>query len=124
MFHCIRHIVDAIPLPVNGDLEDVTHRPETVAERCGWRSNRGWRAKHRGSRSAIANGLYDEQLAAERIRAAREAIDRTATAFVLKANGAAPWSLSRFLILLKISLRRAVVSVAERRRPSACTPAG
>ena len=84
----LRTIVEATPLPVNGDLENgYGDAPEDVAETV---------------RQAIAVGaagcsiedatgrdddpLYDLDLAAERIRAARAAIDASGTDFVLTAR--------------------------------------
>jgi len=107
MFQCIRQIVDAVPLPVNGDLENgYGDRPETVAETVRLAIEAGLAGGNIEDHDPrLPDGLYDEQLATERIRAAREAIDHSGTAFVLNAKIDA-YSLS-LPDALKTSLRRA-----------------
>jgi|KBSMisStaDraftv2_1062788.scaffolds.fasta_scaffold52651_2 2-methylisocitrate lyase-like PEP mutase family enzyme len=107
MFQCIRRIVEAVPLPVNGDLENgYGHRPETVAETVRLAIEAGLAGGNIEDHDPrLPDGLYDENLAAERIWAAREAIEHSGTTFVLNAKIDA-YSLS-LPDPLKISLRRA-----------------
>lgn len=85
MFERIRQITGAVDLPVNGDLEDgYGERPDTVAETIRLAIDAGLAG---GNIEDYAQGvLYDEDLSAERIAAARQAIDASGTRFVLTAR--------------------------------------
>lgn len=85
MFERIRQIAAAVDVPVNGDLEaGYGDRPEAVAETIRLAIDAGLAG---GNIEDYANGvLYDEELAAERIAAAREVIDAGGTGFVLTAR--------------------------------------
>lgn len=85
MFDRIREIAEAVDLPVNGDLEEgYGDRPEDVAETIRLAIEAGLAG---GNIEDHAGGaLYDVELAAERIAAAREVIDASGTAFVLTAR--------------------------------------
>ncbi len=85
MFERIRQIAAAVDVPVNGDLEaGYGDRPEAVAETIRLGIDAGLAG---GNIEDYANGvLYDEELAAERIAAAREVIDAGGTGFVLTAR--------------------------------------
>jgi len=113
MFQCIRPIVEAVPLPVNGDLENgYGDRPETVAETIRLAIEAGLAGGNIEDHDPrMPDGLYDEQLATERIRAAREAIDHSGTAFVLNAKIDA-YSLS-LADSLRTSIRRAQLYLDE-----------
>lgn len=87
MFERIRQIVDAVDLPVNGDLEDGWGAaPEAVAETIRIASAAGLAGGNIEDHDPRAGALYDEELAAERIRAAREAIESAGSGFVLTAR--------------------------------------
>jgi 2-methylisocitrate lyase-like PEP mutase family enzyme len=87
MFERMREIVEAVPLPVNGDLEEgYGDRPEDVAETMRLAIGAGLAGGNIEDRSPRIEGLIDERLAAERIRAAREAIDAASSDFVLCAR--------------------------------------
>ena len=87
MFERMREIVEAVPLPVNGDLEEgYGDRPEDVAGTIRLAIAAGLAGGNIEDRSPRIEGLIDEQLAADRIRAAREAIDASGTDFVLCAR--------------------------------------
>ena len=107
MFQCIRPIVEAVPLPVNGDLENgYGDRPETVAETVRLAIEAGLAGGNIEDHDPrLRDGLYDERLAAERIRAARQAINASGTSFVLNAKIDA-YSLS-LPDSLRLSIRRA-----------------
>jgi 2-methylisocitrate lyase-like PEP mutase family enzyme len=85
MFERIRQIAAAVDIPVNGDLEaGYGDRPEAVAETIRLAIDAGLAG---GNIEDYANGvLYDEELAADRIAAAREVIDAGGTDFVLTAR--------------------------------------
>jgi 2-methylisocitrate lyase-like PEP mutase family enzyme len=85
MFDRIRQITAAVAIPVNGDLEDgYGKRPEEVADTIRLAIDSGLAG---GNIEDYADGvLYDEGLAAERIAAARAAIDAAGTPFVLTAR--------------------------------------
>jgi 2-methylisocitrate lyase-like PEP mutase family enzyme len=86
MFARMREIADAVPLPVNGDLEaGYGDSPEAVAETIGLAIDAGLAGGNIEDRRPRAE-LYDEPLAVERIRAAREAIDARGSRFVLTAR--------------------------------------
>src|SRR5512146_2649248 len=87
MLDRIRQIVDAVPVPVNGDLEDgYGDRPEDVAETVRLAIDAGLAGGNIEDNDPRAEGLYDEGLATDRIRAARAAIDASGSAFVLTAR--------------------------------------
>ena len=91
MFDAVRRITSAVDIPVNGDLEDgYGDRPELVAETIRLAIEAGLAG---GNIEDFDGGaLYDEELAVERIVAARAAIDASGTDFVLTArtDGQAP----------------------------------
>lgn len=85
MFERISEIVDAVGLPVNGDLEaGYGDRPEIVAETIQMAMDAGLAGGNIEDKRPDAEGLYEEELAVERIRAARAAIG--ASSFVLTAR--------------------------------------
>jgi 2-methylisocitrate lyase-like PEP mutase family enzyme len=88
MLHRIRQIVDVVPLPVNGDLEDgYGAAPEDVAETVAMAIDAGLAGGNIEDHDPRGRGgLYDEGLAADRIRAARAVIGANASAFVLNAK--------------------------------------
>ena len=85
MFERVRQITTAVDLPVNGDLEDgYGERPDAVADTIRLAIDAGLAG---GNIEDHAGGvLYDEELAAERIAAAREVIDASGIGFVLTAR--------------------------------------
>lgn len=86
-FARIRQIADGVALPVNGDLEDGYGRqPDAVAETMRLAIAAGLAGGNIEDKDPRADGLYDEALAADRIRAARAAIDASGTDFVLCAR--------------------------------------
>ncbi|HVN40583.1 MAG TPA: isocitrate lyase/phosphoenolpyruvate mutase family protein [Myxococcota bacterium] len=86
MFARMREIAEAVPLPVNGDLEaGYGDSPEEVAETIRLAVDAGLAGGNIEDKRPRAD-LYDESLAIERIRAAREAIDRSGSRFVLTAR--------------------------------------
>ena len=107
MFQFIRPIVEAVPLPVNGDLENgYGDRPETVAETVRLAIEAGLAGGNIEDHDPrLHDGLYEEGLAAERVRVARETIDASGTSFVLNAKIDA-YSLS-LPDSLRTSIRRA-----------------
>ncbi len=90
MFERIRQIVDAVALPVNGDLEaGYGDSPEDVAETIRMAIESGLSGGNIEDRNPIGpegQALYDEALAVERIAAARAAIDAAGRTFVLTAR--------------------------------------
>jgi len=87
MFERMREIVEAVTLPVNGDLEEgYGDRPEDVAETVRMAIAAGLAGGNIEDRSPRIEGLIDEQLAADRIRAARATIDASGGDFVLCAR--------------------------------------
>lgn len=88
MLRRIREIVEAVPMPVNGDLEDgYGESPEAVAETVRLAIAAGLAGGNIEDHDPRAKGgLYDEGFAADRIRAARAAIDACGNAFVLNAK--------------------------------------
>jgi 2-methylisocitrate lyase-like PEP mutase family enzyme len=85
MFERVREIAAAVDLPVNGDLEEgYGDRPEDVAETIRLAIEAGLAGGN--IEDLGSGGLYDIQLAAERIAAAREVIDASGTDFVLTAR--------------------------------------
>ncbi|GLQ79202.1 2-methylisocitrate lyase [Mesorhizobium huakuii] len=87
MFQRLRQIVDAVSLPVNGDLED-GYGPDaqTVAETIRLAMAAGLAGGNIEDNNPRAEGLYDEGLAVERIRAAKTTIEASGGAFVLNAK--------------------------------------
>jgi 2-methylisocitrate lyase-like PEP mutase family enzyme len=85
MFERVRQIAAAVDIPVNGDLEaGYGDTPEAVAETIRLAIDAGLAG---GNIEDYTDGaLYDEDLAAERIVAAREAIDAGGSDFVLTAR--------------------------------------
>lgn len=87
MFERMREIVEAVSLPVNGDLEEgYGDRPEDVAETIRLAIAAGLAGGNIEDRSPRIEGLIDEQLAVDRIRAARAAINASGNDFVLCAR--------------------------------------
>jgi 2-methylisocitrate lyase-like PEP mutase family enzyme len=87
MFERMREIVEAVALPVNGDLEEgYGDRPEDVADTIRLAIAAGLAGGNIEDRSPRIEGLIDERLAADRIRAARAAIDAAGNDFVLCAR--------------------------------------
>lgn len=87
MFARMREIVDAVGLPVNGDLEaGYGDAPEAVADTMRLAIAAGLAGGNIEDRIPGQAGLYDEALAVERIRAARAAIDAVGSGFVLTAR--------------------------------------
>lgn len=83
----MRQIVEATPLPVNGDLQDgFGDTPDAVAETIRLAIGIGLAGGNIEDKIADGEGLYDEGLAVERIRAARRAIDAGGSPFVLTAR--------------------------------------
>lgn len=99
MFARMREIADAVPVPVNGDLEaGYGDSPEEVAATVRLAIEVGLAGGNIEDKQPGA-GFYDESLAVERIAAARAAIDACRSAFVLTARtdalqGAAPEALA------------------------------
>jgi 2-methylisocitrate lyase-like PEP mutase family enzyme len=85
MFDRIRQIADAVDIPVNGDLEGgYGDEPAEVARTISMAIDAGLAG---GNIEDFAEGvLYPEELAIERIAAAREAINNSGTDFVLTAR--------------------------------------
>ena len=87
MFARIREIVDAVPLPVNGDLEaGYGDSPDTVAETVGMAIEVGLAGGNIEDKKPLQPSLYDDALAVERIAAARAAVAQRNSAFVLTAR--------------------------------------
>ncbi len=86
MFDRIAEIVAAVDVPVNGDLEaGYGDAPEAVAETIALAIDAGLAGGNIEDRDP-KGALYDEALAVERIKAARQAIDAKRSAFVLTAR--------------------------------------
>lgn len=84
MLERIRQIVEAVGLPVNGDLEDGYGRaPEAVADCIAMAAAAGLAGGNIEDHDPDAGAVYDEELAVERIRAARAAAGGS---FVLTAR--------------------------------------
>ncbi len=85
MFERMRAVAGAVEVPVNGDLQDgFGATPDEVAETVRLAIEAGLAG---GNIEDQANGvLYEEQLAVERIEAARAAIDAAGSDFVLTAR--------------------------------------
>jgi 2-methylisocitrate lyase-like PEP mutase family enzyme len=87
MFEAMRAIVVAVSVPVNGDLEaGYGDPPEAVAETVRMAIDIGLAGGNIEDVDPRQQKLYDENLAAERIAAARQAIDAAKSAFVLTAR--------------------------------------
>lgn len=87
MFARMREIAEASPLPVNGDLEaGFGDSPEAVAETITMAIEAGLAGGNIEDKKPLEPVLYDETLAVERIAAARTAIARRNSAFVLTAR--------------------------------------
>jgi 2-methylisocitrate lyase-like PEP mutase family enzyme len=87
MFDRIRTIVDAVNVPVNGDLEaGYGDSPQSVAETIRLAIQTGLAGGNIEDRMPHRPGLDDEALAVERIRAARATIDASGSDFVLTAR--------------------------------------
>jgi 2-methylisocitrate lyase-like PEP mutase family enzyme len=87
MFDRIREIVALSDLPVNGDLEaGYGDDPEDVAETIRLAIDVGLAGANIEDKNPRTGGLFDADVAAERIRAARTAIDARSSAFVLTAR--------------------------------------
>ncbi|MBI1213355.1 MAG: isocitrate lyase/phosphoenolpyruvate mutase family protein [Alphaproteobacteria bacterium] len=87
MFDAMRAIVVAVRVPVNGDLEaGYGDTPEAVAETIRMAIDIGLAGGNIEDVDPRRQKLYDETLAAERIAAARQAIDAAKSAFVLTAR--------------------------------------
>lgn len=87
MLERCREIVDAVGVPVNGDLEaGYGDTPEAVARTVGLAMGAGLAGGNIEDRPPGAARLYDEGLAVERIAAARAEIDRRGGRFVLTAR--------------------------------------
>ena len=83
----MRQIVEATPLPVNGDLQaGFGDSPDAVADTIRLAIDIGLAGGNIEDKIPEGEGLYDEALAVERIRAARHAIDASGSAFVLTAR--------------------------------------
>jgi 2-methylisocitrate lyase-like PEP mutase family enzyme len=88
MFARIREIVEAVPIPVSGDLEDgYGPRPEDVVQTIRLAIEAGLAGGNIEDRDRRgADVLFDETLAVDRIKAARAAIDASGNDFVLVAR--------------------------------------
>jgi 2-methylisocitrate lyase-like PEP mutase family enzyme len=82
-----RTIVEVVDIPVSGDLEaGYGDSPESVAETIRMAIEAGLAGGNIEDRMPHGQGLYEEGLAVERIRAARAAIDAMGSDFVLTAR--------------------------------------
>jgi len=83
----IAEIVDAVSVPVSADLEaGFGDRPEAVAETVRMAIEAGLAGGNIEDKIPLADALYDETLAVERIAAARAAITAGGGFFVLNAR--------------------------------------
>ncbi len=85
----LRAVVSAVAIPVNADFEDAFARePEAVAVNVARAAETGVAglSVEDSTRGAPSGPLYDFSLAVERVRAARESIDRHAPGLVLTAR--------------------------------------
>jgi len=104
MFERVREIVAAVDVPVNGDLEEgYGDAPEAVAETIRLAIDAGLAGAN--IEDHARGVLHEEELAVERIRAARETIDASGTNFVLTAR--TDGQLIRPATTLADSIRRA-----------------
>jgi 2-methylisocitrate lyase-like PEP mutase family enzyme len=87
MFRRIREIAQAVPLPVNADLEaGYGESPDEVAATIRLAIEAGLAGGNIEDKRPSLQGLYEESLAVERIAACREAIDKLGSSFVLTAR--------------------------------------
>ena len=87
MFSRIRQIVEAVDVPVNGDLEaGYGDSPEAVAETIDMAITAGLAGGNIEDKKPRENTLYDEGLAVERIAAAHQTIKARNNPFVLTAR--------------------------------------
>ena len=87
MFDRMCEIVAAVRVPVNGDLEaGYGDTPEAVAQTIRMAIDIGLAGGNIEDVDPRRQTLYDEMLAAERVAAARQAIDAAKSAFVLTAR--------------------------------------
>lgn len=87
MLDAIRRIAGAVPLPVNADLESgYGDTPEEVAETVRMAIDAGAAGCNIEDVDRSTGRLYDEETAARRIAAAREAIRSSGRTFVLNAR--------------------------------------
>jgi len=87
MFDRMRQIVEAVDIPVNGDLEaGYGDRPEDVAQTIIMAIEAGLAGGNIEDKKPFKNSLYEEDLAVERIAAARDAITSRTSDFVLTAR--------------------------------------
>jgi 2-methylisocitrate lyase-like PEP mutase family enzyme len=94
MFQRMAEIASAVSIPVNGDLEaGYGDTPEEVAATVRAAIEAGLAGGNIEDKRPAANGLYDEALAVDRIRAARATIDAMDSRFILTARcDALVWS--------------------------------
>ncbi len=87
MFARARQIVDSVPLPVNGDLQDgYGGEPERVAETVHLAMELGLAGGNIEDHNPRDGGVYDEGLTVARISAARAAVRTNGGTFVLNAK--------------------------------------
>jgi 2-methylisocitrate lyase-like PEP mutase family enzyme len=87
MFDRTRQIVEAVNIPVNGDLEaGYGDTPESVAQTIRMAIDAGLAGGNIEDKIPGQRALYPESLAVERIAAAREQISASRSAFVLTAR--------------------------------------
>ena len=117
----LRVVVDAVAVPVNADFKDgYAVEPEGVKANVTSAVATGIAGLSiEDSTGDEADPLFDLELAVERIRAAREAIDESGTGVVLTGRS------EGFVCGRPTSTRRSVGFARTRRRvPTACTPRG
>lgn len=87
MFTRIREIVEAVDVPVSGDLEaGYGDHPKAVADTIRMAIAAGLAGGNIEDKNPLADALYDERLALERIAAARAAISSGDDVFILNAR--------------------------------------
>ncbi len=87
MFVRLKEISKSVAVPVNGDLEaGFGDSPEAVAATIRHATEGGLSGANIEDKRPMVPELYDEHLAIERIRAAREVIDDMQSSFVLTAR--------------------------------------
>jgi len=102
MFERVRQIADAVDVPVNGDLEaGYGDSPEAVAETIRWAIDAGLAGANIEDQTRGVQ--YDEELAVERIVAAREAVGGSGFVLTARTDG----QLLRSRPPLAASIRRA-----------------
>ena len=103
MFDRVRQIVEAVEIPVNGDLEaGYGEKPEAVAETIRLAIDAGLAGAN--IEDHAGGEFYDEELAVERLVAAREVIDASGTDFVL--TGRSDWLFFQHRAPLADGIRR------------------